>query len=199
MYAYVSGTLAQKKPTEAVIEAGGVGYRLLIPASSYDKLPAAGQPATLQTTFIVREDSHTLYGFATAAEKTAFETLTGVSGVGPKLALAALSAMTPGELRDTVVSGDIAMLTRIPGVGKKVAELLVVKLRDRFAAIDGLEGTSVLGGDGAVGQARADARAGLEALGLARAEAERRLRKALKAHPGTQSAEDLIRLALREG
>lgn len=199
MYAYVSGTLAEKKPTEAIIEAGGVGYRLLIPASSYDKLPATGQPATLQTTFIVREDSQTLYGFATAAEKTAFETLTGVSGVGPKLALAALSAMTPGELRDTVVAGDVAMLTRIPGVGKKVAELLVVKLRDRFAAVDGLDGGGVLGGDGAVGQARADARAGLEALGLARAEAERRLRKALKAHPGTQSAEDLIRLALREG
>ena len=199
MYAYLTGTLAEKKPTEAVIEAGGVGYRLLIPASSYDKLPATGQPATLQTTLIVREDSQTLYGFATAAEKTAFETLTGVSGVGPKLALAALSAMTPAELRDTVVSGDVAMLTRIPGVGKKVAELLVVKLRDRFAAIDGLESGGVLGGDGALGEARADARAGLEALGLARAEAERRLRKALKAHPGTQSAEDLIRLALREG
>ena len=199
VYAYITGTLAEKKPTEAVVEAGGVGYRLLIPASSYDKLPAVGQPATLQTTFVVREDAQTLYGFASAAEKTAFETLTGVSGVGPKLALAALSAMSPGELRDTVVAGDVAMLTRIPGVGKKVAELLVVKLRDKFAAIDGLEGASVLGGDGALGEARADARAGLEALGLGRAEAEKRLRKVLKAHPGTQSAEDLIRLALREG
>ena len=91
------------------------------------------------------------------------------------------------------------MLTRIPGVGKKLAELLVVKLRDKFAAVDGLETGSVLGGDGALGEARADARAGLEALGLSRAEAERRLRKAIKAHPGTQSAEDLLRLALREG
>jgi len=198
VYAYISGTLAEKKPTEAVVEAGGVGYKLLIPASSYDKLPSAGGAAKLFTTFIVREDAHTLYGFASEAERTAFETLTGVSGVGPKLALAALSAMSPGELRDTVVAGDVAMLTRIPGVGKKVAELLVVKLRDKFAHVDGLEGGSVLGGDGALGEARADARAGLEALGLSRAEAERRLRKALKAHPGTQSAEDLIRLALRE-
>ena len=199
VYAYISGTLVEKKPTEATVEAGGVGYRLLIPASSYDKLPAAGGAAKLHTTFVVREDAQTLYGFATEAERTAFETMTAVSGVGPKLALGALSAMSPGELRDTVVAGDVAMLTRIPGVGKKLAELLVVKLRDKFAAVDGLESGGVLGGDGAFGEARADARAGLEALGLARAEAERRLRKALKAHPGTQSAEDLIRLALREG
>ena len=198
VYAYVSGTLVGKKPTEATVEAGGVGYRLLIPASSYDKLPPVGGAAKLHTVFIVREDAQTLYGFATEGERTAFETMTAVSGVGPKLALAALSAMSPGELRDTVVSGDAAMLTRIPGVGKKLAELLVVKLRDKFAAVDGLDAGSVLGGDGVLGAARADARAGLEALGLSRAEAERRLRKALKAHPGTQSAEDLIRLALRE-
>ncbi len=199
MYAFISGTLVEKKPTEAIVDAGGVGYRLLIPASSYDKLPEAGKPARLLTTFVVREDSQTLYGFATDAEKTAFETMTAVSGVGPKLALAALSAMSPAELRDTVVAGDVAMLTRIPGVGKKVAELLVVKLRDKFAAIDGLETGGVLGGgDSAFAEARADARSGLEALGLSRAEAERRLRKALKAHPGTQSAEALLRLALRE-
>lgn len=198
MYAYVSGALAEKKPTEAVIDAGGIGYRLLIPASSFEKLPAKGQPVTLVTTYVVRDDAHTLYGFATDAERTAFETMTAVSGVGPKLALAALSAMSPSELRDTVVGGDAAMLTRVPGIGKKTAERLIVELRDKFAAIDGLEPTGALGGDGSA-EARADARAGLEALGLSRAEAERRLRKALRAHPGTRSAEDLIRLALREG
>ena len=199
MFAYVTGQLAEKKPTEAVIEAGGVGYRLLIPASSFEKLPAEGKPAKLLTTFVVRDDAQTLYGFATDAERTAFETLTAVSGVGPKLALAALSAMSPAELRDSVVSGDTAMLTRVPGVGKRKAERLVVELKDKFAGLDGLESAGSLGGDGADGQARADARAGLEALGLGRAEAERRIRKALRAHPGTQSAEDLIRLALREG
>ncbi len=198
MYAYVSGTLAEKKPTEAIVEAGGIGYRLLIPASSFEKLPAPGQAVKLVTTFVVRDDAHTLYGFATDAERTTFETMTAVSGVGPKLALAALSAMSPAELRDTVVGGDAAMLTRVPGIGKKTAERLIVELRDKFAAIDGLEPAGALGGDGST-EARADARAGLEALGLSRAEAERRLRKALRAHPGTQSAEDLIRLALREG
>ena len=199
MYAYVSGSLVEKRPTEAVIEAGGVGYRLLIPASSFDKLPAVGKPAKLLTTFVVRDDAHTLYGFATDAERTAFETLTAVSGVGPKLALAALSAMSPAELQSTVVSGDVAMLTRIPGVGKRKAEKLIVELKDKFADLDGLEPAGALGGgDAASTQARADARAGLEALGLGRADAERRLRKVLRANPGAPSAEDLIRLALRE-
>ena len=199
MYAYVSGSLVEKKPTEAIIEAGGVGYRLLIPASSFDKLPAVGKPAKLLTTFVVRDDAQTLYGFATDAERTAFETLTAVSGVGPKLALAALSAMSPGELQSTVVSGDVAMLTRVPGVGKRKAEKLIVELKDKFADLDGLEPAGALGGgDSASTQARADARAGLEALGLGRADAERRLRKVLRANPGAPSAEDLIRLALRE-
>jgi Holliday junction DNA helicase RuvA len=196
--AYVSGVLAEKHPTEAVIEAAGLGYRLLIPASSYDKLPEVGRPARLHATFLVREDSHTLYGFATEAERTLFETMISVSGIGPKLALAALSAMNPSELRDVVVAGDTALLTRIPGIGKKTAERLVVDLRDKLAKMDGLEPAGVLGGDGAVAQARADARAGLEALGLSRADAEKRLRKALREHPGVQSAEDLIRLALRQ-
>ena len=198
MYAYVSGTLADKKPTEAIVEAGGLGYRLLIPASSFEKLPALGKPAKLLTTFVVRDDAQLLYGFATEPEQTAFETLIAVSGVGPKLALAALSAMSPTELRDTVVAGDAAMLTRVPGIGKRTAERLIVELRDKFAGMDGLDAGGALGGDSVASEARADARSGLEALGLSRAEAEKRLRKVLRAHPGTQSAEDLIRLALRE-
>ena len=199
MYAYISGTLAEKHPTDAVIEAAGVGYRLSIPASSFEKLPAVGQPVKLLTTYVVRDDAHLLYGFATDGERAMFEMLTAVPGVGPKLALAALSAMTPSELRDTFVAGDAAMLTRVPGVGKRKAEKLIVELRDKMAAADGIEATHALGGAGDTAQARTDARAGLEALGLSRAEAERRLRKALRAHPGTHSAEDLIRLALREG
>ncbi|NNF58859.1 MAG: Holliday junction branch migration protein RuvA [Rhodothermaceae bacterium] len=198
MITYVSGSLVEKRPTEAIIDVQGLGYRLLIPASSFDKLPAAGKPAKLLATFIVREDSQTLYGFASDAERTIFETMIGVSGIGPKLALAALSAMSPNELRDVVVAGDAAMLTRIPGVGKKTAERLIVELRDRLANLDGLEPLGALGGDGAMAQARADARAGLESLGLSRAEAEKRLRKALREHAGVQSAEELIRLALRQ-
>lgn len=198
MYAFVSGTLADKKPTEAIIDAGGVGYRLLIPASSFERLPAVGKPAKLVTAFVVRDDALTLYGFASEAERSAFETLTGVSGVGPKLALAALSAMSPSELRDTVVAGDAALLTRIPGVGKRTAERLIVELRDKFAGMEGIDPSGAMAGDSDASAARADARSGLEALGLSRAESEKRLRKVIRAHPGTRSAEDLIRLALRE-
>lgn len=194
MIAYVSGTLCEKKPTEAVIDVGGLGYRLLIPASSFDKLPAVDHPCKLVCTMIVREDSQTLYGFATGAERSMFETMIAVSGVGPKLALAALSAMNPAEIRDVVLAGDAGLLTRIPGVGKKTAERLIVELRDRLAKLDGL-GSSGASGD--TSQARADARAGLEALGLSRAEAEKRIRTVLKNEPSVSSAEDLIRNALR--
>jgi Holliday junction DNA helicase RuvA len=194
---HVAGTLVEKRPTEVVVDAGGLGYRLAIPASSFERLPAVGQPVRLLSTFIVREDAHLLFGFATDAERDVFEAMIAAAGVGPRTALAALSAMSPAEIRDTVVAGDAAMLTRIPGVGKKLAERLVVELRDRLARMAGLE--SVAGGDGPAAQARADARSGLEALGLGRAEAERRLRVVLRTQPGQASAEDLIRLALREG
>ena len=197
MYAYITGTLAEKKPTHAVIEAAGVGYYLNIPASSYDKLPAVGKAAKLLTTYVAREDAHTLYGFASDGERQTFETLIGVSGVGPKLALAALSAMTPSELRDAVIADDVAMLTRIPGVGKRKAEKMVVDLRVKMAGLDGLEASGVASGDSAAAEARADARAALEGLGLARAEAEKRLRKILRENQGLQSAEEMIRLALR--
>ncbi len=195
MYAYITGTLAEKKPTFAVIEAAGVGYALHIPASSYDKLPAVGKAAKLLTTYVAREDAHTLYGFASDGERQTFETLIAVSGVGPKLALAALSAMNASELRDAVINSDTGMLTRIPGVGARKAEKLVVELRDKMAALDGVE--IAASGDSAGAEARADARAALEGLGLSRAEAEKRLRKILREHKGLQSAEEMIRLALR--
>jgi Holliday junction DNA helicase RuvA len=195
--AHVAGTLAEKKPTEVIIEAAGLGYRLAIPASSFERLPAVGQPVRLLSTYVIRDDARLLFGFATEAERGVFEAMIAASGVGPKTALAALSAMSPSEIRDTVVAGDAAMLTRVPGVGRKLAERLIVELRDKLSRMDGLEAAGVVG-DGPVAEARADARSGLEALGLGRAEAERRLRLVLRNHPGSKSAEELIRLALRE-
>jgi len=199
MIAYVTGTLAAKAPTEVVLEAGGLGYTLLIPASSFERLPAVGKPAKLLAHYQVREDAHVLYGFATEAERALFRAMIAVSGVGPKLALAALSAMPPDALRDLILEGDASLLTRIPGVGKKTAERLVVELRDRLADLGGLEpsGEAGLAGDGAA--VRADARAALEALGMARAEAEKRIRKALRDADGPLSAEALIRKALQGG
>ncbi|QXD14049.1 Holliday junction branch migration protein RuvA [Rhodocaloribacter litoris] len=200
MITYVSGKLVEKKPTGAVVDVHGLGYHVMIPTSTYEVLPAPGEAVKLHTHHYVREDAVQLYGFATKAERAVFEVMLGVSGVGPKLALAALSAMSPVELRDRVVEGDASMLTRIPGVGRKTAERLVVELRDRLARLD-LEGVGVspLGGDSEVlAAARADALAALETLGLSRAAAEKALRKVLRQHPGLQSPDELVRLALRE-
>ena len=199
MIVHVAGTLSEKKPAHAIIDVGGIGYFLAIPTSTFEALPDVGAAVRLLAHMVVREDAHLLFGFATPAERELFEALISVSGVGPKLALAALSALPPAELQRRILEGDAAMLVQIPGIGRKTAERLVVDLRDRVSRLE-LAGTGTLGGaDDGRSEARADALAALEALGLARATAERNLRKVLRAHPGLQTAEELVRLALREG
>ncbi|MFQ5569307.1 MAG: Holliday junction branch migration protein RuvA [Rhodothermales bacterium] len=200
MIAYVSGTLAEKKPTVAIIDVQGLGYRLLIPTSTYEALPPPGQPAKLFAYQHVREDALLLFGFSTTAERSLFEIMLGVSGIGPKLALAALSAMRPSELRNYVLAGDSSILTNIPGVGRKTAERLIIELRDRLARMEfaGADAAPLTGGSAERAAARADALSALEALGFSRAAAEKSLRNVLRANPGIQSAEELIRLALRE-
>lgn len=195
MITYVSGTIAAKSPTEVVMDVGGLGYTVQIPASSFEKLPPVGKDARLLTHFHVREDAQQLFGFATEGERALFRTMIGVSGVGPRLALAALSAFAPDTLRSLIMEGDASVLTRIPGVGKKTAERLIVELRDRVAEMEGY-------GDVAAGASpetafRADARAALEALGLSRAEAEKRIRRVVGQDSAPASAEELIRRALQ--
>ncbi len=198
MITYVAGTLIEKKPTHAVVDVGGLGYLILIPVSTYEVLGDVGVAAKLHTVFVVREDAQQLYGFASLAERTIFEAMTSVSGIGPKMALAALSSSRPADLQDRILSGDAAQLTSIRGVGRKTAERLVVELKDKMTTMD-LGGGGTLGsGDDAKAAARADALAALETLGVPRATAERNLRKAIRANPGAQSADELIRLALRE-
>ena len=200
MIAYVSGKLVEKHPTQVVIDVQGLGYAILIPTSSYATLPDTGHTVKLQTYQYVREDALVLYGFSSRSERLVFESMLSVSGVGPKLALAALSAMPVQELHDCIINGEAALLTRIPGVGRKTAERLVLDLRDRFARLE-LEGlgASPLGKRSPEqSQARGDALAALESLGLSRAVAERNLRRVLRQHPGLQRADEMIRLALRE-
>lgn len=196
MIEYVSGKLAGKKPTEAVVDINGLGYRLLIPTSTYEKLPETGASVHLVCHHYVREDAIILYGFSSDAERSIFNLLLGVSGVGPKLALAALSALRPDEIRNQILDGDAAMLTRIPGVGRKTAERLIVELRDRFEKMD-LGGTPASATRGA-SSARSDALAALEALGFSRGAADKNLRSVLEDNPDTTTAEELIRLALRQ-
>lgn len=195
MIAYVSGTLAAKSPAEAVIDVGGLGYVIHIPTSSFEALPDVGRAARLLTHFHVREDVQQLYGFATEAERALFRTMIGVAGVGPRLALAALSAFPPEALRAHILDGDPRVLTRIPGVGRKTAERLIVELRDRVAELEGVL-ESAPGGRPQDGT-RADARAALEALGLSRAEAEKRTRRVLSDGEPPATAEELIRRALQ--
>ena len=197
MIDYVSGSLATKKPTQAVIDVGGIGYRILIPASTYERLPEPGEDAVLLTHHHVREDAVTLFGFISAEERRVFELMLGVSGIGPKLALAALSALRPSEIKQRIVDRDVAMLTRIPGVGKKTAERLVIELRDRFEK-DGFEGGASSGETSASdANFRADAMAALEALGLSRSAAEKAVLGVLRKDPAIRNAEEIIRLALR--
>jgi len=197
MIDYVSGKLASKKPTETVIDVGGIGYKMLIPTSTFEKLPSKGSDVALLAHHYVREDAITLFGFATEEERSVFNMMLAVSGVGPKLALAALSALRPFEIRERVLEGDSAMLTRIPGVGRKTAERLIIELRDRFEKTSWGEHASSVGQSTPQASFRMDAMAALEALGLSRSAAEKAVITVLRKNPDITSAEDLIRLALR--
>lgn len=200
MIAYVSGTLVDKDPDSALVDVNGIGYRVHVPTSTYERLPATDEDVTLHTYHYLREDDEALYGFATKGERTVFKTMTNVSRVGPKLALSALSAMSPTELRDHVMEGDKSRLTQISGVGSKTADRLIVELRDRLADLDVFDDASpVSGGPGLRAEARSDALEALTELGLNKADAERAIRRVLRDDSGIQSADELVRLALKEG
>ncbi len=197
MITYVSGKLVSKKATEAVVDVNGMGYEVHIPTSTYEVLPDAGQQVTLHTHHYVREDAALLYGFADTDQRAVFEAMLGVSGIGPKLALAALSAFPPADLREHVIRGEVGVLTGIPGVGRKTAERLIVELRDRFARVEVT--TPARGTAPGAGSLRADALAALEALGLSRVAADRSIGRALKEHPELSTVEELVRHALQGG
>src|SRR5919205_1659439 len=132
MITFLNGTLASALPTQAIVDVRGVGYEVFIPLSSYDKLPAAGQPVQILTHLHVREDAQILYGFMSAAERDLFRLLVNnVSGIGPKLALAVLSGMTVNNFKTAVVNSNVTALSKISGLGKKTAERIVLELKDK--------------------------------------------------------------------
>lgn len=139
MIAFLEGTIVEKQPTRVVLDVGGVGYEVFIPLSSYDRLPAKNETCRVLTYDHVREDAHLLFGFMTEAERRMFGMLLGTAGVGPKLALSALSSLSVRELKTAVVGGDVERLSSIPGVGRKTAERIVVDLRDKITAGEALE------------------------------------------------------------
>lgn len=193
MIAHLRGTLLEKHPNQVVIEAQGVGYDVTIPISTFSTLPDTGQPLALRIYTHVREDAIALFGFAKPEEKALFEKLIGVSGIGPKLAITVLSGLAAGDLVQAIRGGQLERLVRIPGVGKKTAERMVLELRDKLDGILLAEktGAAVAGGAAAAGAAAAggglsdmdrDALSALVNLGANRAQAEAAVRKARAAH-----------------
>ncbi len=192
MIAYVEGVLAEKGAMRAVVDVGGVGYALTVSLSTLEDLPREGTRVRLFAHTYLREETIQLFGFSTKAELDLFRLLLVVPGVGPKLALSVLSAMRPDPFRRAVVDGDTAELSRIPGIGKKSAERLVVELRSRFTE-RGVEGASLAGAGGVA----MEARLALEALGYKPDRASQAIAHALSLRAGKEpSVEELVREAL---
>jgi Holliday junction DNA helicase RuvA len=190
----IRGQLLAVEASIVIIDVNGVGYEVEVAESMLLGMAAAGQPIELFTHLSVREDSHSLFGFSTVAERDLFRTLIKVSGVGPRLAMALLSGMPVAEFARCVRDNDIVRLVKLPGVGKKTAERLVVELRDRIAqwALEGSAGPDPAAATG--GRELQEARGALLALGYRASEADRALQGDFE--PGTATGE-LIRLALR--
>jgi Holliday junction DNA helicase RuvA len=192
MIGSLRGRISLKLPPQLTVEVGGVGYELEAPMSTFFHLPAVGAEVHLLTHLVVREDAQILYGFGSEDERRLFRSLIKVSGVGPKIALALLSGISVADFYQFVHAQDIAALTRVPGIGRKTAERLIVEMRDRLAA----PGLTPGGGVSSSGAAspQAEAYDALVALGYRPVEATRLLKAA---GPGTHSTEELIRRALQ--
>jgi len=132
MIAYIKGTLTDASPVEVVIETGGIGYQIHIPVSHYSKLPRLGESLCLFISSVLREDSHKYYGFLTKEERSLFEDLIATSGIGPKTGLALLGHLEPADLQMALSQSDIPRICKVPGIGKKTAERLIVEMRDRM-------------------------------------------------------------------
>lgn len=132
MIEYIKGTLVESTPLKTVIEVGGIGHALLTPLSNYSKLPSVGEKICMFISTVIREDSHKHYGFLTSEERDLFETLIEVSGIGPKTALALLGHLEASDLQIAISQSDLSSICKVPGIGKKTAERLIVEMRDRF-------------------------------------------------------------------
>lgn len=199
MIAFVRGKIVEAGPARAVVDVHGVGYELLIPVSSFDKLPPAGQETTLLTVLVVREDAHLLFGFATTAERDLFKLLTGtVSGIGPKLALSILSNMTPTAFRGAIAEANVKLLSSISGIGRKTAERLVVELKDKVGAMGAAEASSEQRATAPAEQRVNDAVLTLITLEFKQAEAYTAVRAAQAVLGENATVEELVRGALKK-
>jgi Holliday junction DNA helicase RuvA len=199
MIGRLRGQIIAKHPPQVLIDVGGVGYEVEAPMSTFYDLPQVGEPVTLITHLLVREDAHVLYGFLRESDRALFRNLLKVSGVGAKLALAILSGMDARRFAACVEQEDITALSRLPGIGKKTAQRLVVEMKDRVGGLgDGGAGIAIgspaAGGGGQAGDALSDAVSALIALGFRPADANRMARAAADE---ASSSEEIIRAALK--
>jgi Holliday junction DNA helicase RuvA len=187
MIGKLTGTLAAKNPPEVLVDCGGVGYEVLVPMSTFYNLPALGDKVALLTHLIVREDAHLLYGFATHDERAGFKQLVKISGVGPRTALSILSGMSVADIAQAVAKQDAARLTKIPGIGKKTAERLLLELKGKLGDALATGGVSVSNDN------QSDILQALVALGYS----DRDAGLALKALPADVGVSEGIKLALK--
>ena len=187
MIGRLTGTLADKNPPQVLMDCNGVGYEVDVPMSTFYNLPATGEKITLLTHFVVREDAQILYGFASPGEREAFRLLIKISGVGPRTALSVLSGMSVGDIAQAVTAQDAGRLVKVPGIGKKTAERLLLELKGKFGADLGA------GSVGATSDAQADILQALVALGYSDKEAA----ASLKALPRDVAVGEGIKLALK--
>jgi len=200
MITFLHGKLVEALPTQVTVEVNGVGYEVLIPLSSFDKLPQPGHDVKLLTQLIVREDAHTLYGFTSAAERELFRLLiNNVSGIGPKTALNILSGMNAVTFRGAVANGDVKALSQISGVGKKTAERIVVELRDKIGAAGAWEASSAQRALSPADQKINDAVLALLALGFKQVDSHNTVRQAQSTLGAQATVEDLVRASLKKG
>lgn len=188
MIGRLTGLLAEKSPPQVLIDVQGVGYEVDVPMSTFYNLPAVGDKVALLTHFVVREDAQILYGFGSAEEREAFRQLVKISGVGPRTALSVLSGMSVGELAQAITAQEVGRIVKVPGIGKKTAERLLLELKGKLGADIGL-GSSA----SAVGDAASDIQQALMALGYNEKDAA----LALKALPKDVGVSEGIKLALK--
>lgn len=199
MFAFISGKLHSKTPTEAIIDCNGVGYSLYITLHTYESLPEEGNNVSLHTVNIVREDSNLLYGFQTPEEMALFKLLISISGIGAKIAIGILSSVSTSDLHSAILQNNIAKLTKLPGVGKKTANLMVIHLGDKLAKLDIGEGMPSEPQHTDNNILAEEAISALVALGYSQALAEKAVKKSEKDFLASdkQNVETLIKIALK--
>lgn len=195
MIAFLRGILLERTPNRVVLDVHGVGYELLIPVSTFQRLPAAGAEVALHAYTQAREDALQLFGFGTAREKAIFERLLSVSGVGPRMALAALSGLSVNELAAAIAASDLARLTAVPGIGKKTAERICVELRDKVAEWAAAEAPAQPAAP--LPAAAEEVLSALVNLGYARPLAEKAVRRASERQPAAAGFEELFKRSLQ--